>query len=275
VSTDGVPDSVAEPRRTLREILDLEVAGPDRWLAPTPAEGAPRLYGGQVAGQAIRAATTTVDAARRLHSLHSYFIRPGRPGVTLEVAVERTRDGRSFSTRRVVAAQEGEPIFVLDSSFHLDEDGDDWQPGGLPDVPPPDELVDFVPAFSGFRWTNPFDIRPIEPAEGRGLHPCWVRLAEPAPDDDAFHAAALTYVSDLAVVGSARAPGSRLPFGGASLDHAVWFHRPARVDEWLLFSVHAVTNSGARGLAQGTFHRGDGTLVASVSQECLLRPTGT
>lgn len=215
----------------------------------------------------------TVAGGRRLHSLHSYFIRPGKPGVPLDLAVERTRDGRSFSTRRVVASQEGEPIFVLDSSFHLDEVGEDWPPGGLLEVPPPEALPDFVPSFPGVRWTNPFDIRPVRPVEVHGIHPCWVRLPESIADDDGLHAAALTYVSDLAVVGSARAPGSGLPLGGASLDHAVWFHRPARVDEWLLFSVHPVTNFGARGLAQDSFHRRDGTLVASISQECLLRPT--
>jgi acyl-CoA thioesterase-2 len=256
----------------LQAILDLEAAGDDRFLAPTPAEGPPRLFGGQVASQAIRAATLTVGADRRTHSLHSYFIRPGRPGMPLELGVERTRDGRSFSTRRVTASQGGEAIFVLDASFHIDEVGDDWQADPLPEVPTPAELSGVQLDGSPFRRMNPFEILPIHATQGFALHPCWIRLREPIPDDDALHVSALTYVSDLAVIGSARAPGSTAGFGGASLDHAVWFHRPVRVDDWLLFSVSPVTNYGARGLARGSFQRLDGTLVASLSQECLLRP---
>jgi acyl-CoA thioesterase-2 len=262
----------AERPRTLLEILDLQPVGVDRWVAPTPAEGPPRLFGGQVASQGIRAATLTVTPERRAHSLHSYFIRPGRPGTPLELSVERTRDGRSFSTRRVTASQENEPIFVLDASFHIDEPGDDWQAEPLPDVPSPDELAGREPDGSPFRRMNPFEILPIRATSGFALHPCWVRLREMIDADDALHVAALTYVSDLAVIGSARAPGSTAGFGGASLDHAVWFHRPPRVDDWLLFSVDPLTNFGARGLARGSFQRLDGTLVASFVQECLLRP---
>ena len=141
MSTEPKPPE--EPARHLLAILDLQPAGWDRFLAPTPAEGPPRLFGGQVASQAIRAATLTVAADRRTHSLHSYFIRPGRPGVPLELGVERTRDGRSFSTRRVTASQMGEAIFVLDASFHVDEPGDDWQADGLPDdILLPDQLQD-------------------------------------------------------------------------------------------------------------------------------------
>jgi acyl-CoA thioesterase-2 len=192
--------------------------------------------------------------------------------------VERTRDGRSFSTRRVTAAQQGDPIFVLDASFHVDEPGDDWQADGLPEgTPLPDEVAPPAPApgdlGSDFRRSLPFDILPIRPVTGFAMHPCWVRLREDIdPDDETLHQSALTFISDLAVVGSARAPGSTAGWGGASLDHAVWFHRPVRVDQWLLFDVAPVTNYGARGLARGTFRRTDGTLVASLSQECLLRP---
>jgi acyl-CoA thioesterase II len=273
--------SAVEPRR-IHAILDLQPVGEDRWEAPTPAEGPPRLFGGQVASQTLRAATLTVGDDRRTHSLHSYFIRPGRPGTPLELAVERTRDGRSFSTRRVTAIQQGEAIFVLDASFHTAESGDDWQAAGLPPgTPSPAELVAArADAFgsapgpgSDFRRSIPFEILPIRPTTGFAMHPCWVRLREEIdPDDWSMHQAALTFVSDLAVVGSARAPGSTAGFGGASLDHAVWFHRPVQVDQWLLFSVDPVTNYGARGLARGTFQREDGTLVASLAQECLLRP---
>lgn len=275
MATDATdePTPPEERARHLLGILDLQPAGWDRFLAPTPAEGPPRLFGGQVASQAIRAATLTVADGRRTHSLHSYFIRPGRPGVPLELGVERTRDGRSFSTRRVTASQTGEAIFVLDASFHVDEAGDDWQAEGLPDdILRPDQLSDVTLDGSPFRRMNPFEILPIRRVQGFALHPCWIRLREPIPDDDALHVSALTYVSDLAVIGSARAPGSTAGWGGASLDHAVWFHRPVRVDEWLLFSVSPITNFGARGLARGSFQRLDGTLVASLSQECLLRP---
>lgn len=273
--SDAAP---APARRTIHAILDLRPVGEDRWEAPTPAEGPPRLFGGQVASQALRASTLTVGPGRRTHSLHSYFIRPGRPGTPLELSVERTRDGRSFSTRRVTAAQQGEPIFVLDASFHVDEPGDDWQAEGLPEgTPLPDELASRGSMMGGpgsdFRRSLPFDILPIRPVTGFAMHPCWVRLREDIdPDDETLHQSALTFVSDLAVVGSARAPGSTAGWGGASLDHAVWFHRPVRVDQWLLFDVAPVTNFGARGLARGTFRRTDGTLVASLSQECLLRP---
>lgn len=265
-------------RRTIHAILDLQATGDDRWEAPTPAEGPPRLFGGQVASQALRAATLTVGPDRRTHSFHSYFIRPGRPGTPLVLSVERTRDGRSFSTRRVTAIQQGEAIFVLDASFHTEESGDDWQAEGLPEgTPLPEELAARGAAGEGpgsdFRRTIPFEIVPIRPVTGFAMHPCWVRLREDIdPGDWLMHQAALTFVSDLAVVGSARAPGSTAGWGGASLDHAVWFHRPVRVDEWHLFSVDPVTNYGARGLARGTFHATDGTLVASLAQECLLRP---
>lgn len=274
------PSAPASPfgRRTIHAILDLQATGDDRWEAPTPAEGPPRLFGGQVASQALRAATLTIGPDRRTHSFHSYFIRPGRPGTPLELSVERTRDGRSFSTRRVTAIQQGEAIFVLDASFHTEESGDDWQAEGLPEgTPLPEELAARGAGADGpgsdFRRTIPFEIVPIRPVTGFAMHPCWVRLREDiAPDDWLMHQAALTFVSDLAVVGSARAPGSTAGWGGASLDHAVWFHRPVRVDEWHLFSVDPVTNYGARGLARGTFHATDGTLVASLAQECLLRP---
>ena len=259
---------------SLIDILTLAPNGHDRFLAPTPAEGPGRLFGGQVAGQAMRAATLTVEADRRPHSLHSYFIRPGRPGIPLALTVDRARDGRSFSTRRVEASQNGEPIFILDASFHVDEPGFEWQAAALPEgTPPPDALEGRLPWFESMRS---FDLRPIRPVEGFALHPCWVRLREPiAPDDPALHVCALTFLSDLAVIGSARAPGAPMAWGGASLDHSVWFHRPLRVDEWLLFSVEPVINAGARGFANGRFQQVDGTVVASLAQECLLRPTSS
>jgi acyl-CoA thioesterase II len=267
-----------DPRRSIRALLELHETAPDRFTAPTPAEGPPRLFGGQVAAQALRAACATVDGARPVHSLHSYFIRPGRPDAVMELAVERTRDGRSFTTRHVTAIQEDKAIFTLTASFHAPEEGTDWQ------LPPPDTLGPTAAAprpvgepVATFWRDSLFLIQSLSGSTGRPmLHPAWVRLAEPIGDDPVLQACALTYVSDMAVVFSARAPADRTGFGGggASLDHSVWFHRPFDVRQWLLFSVDAVSNYGSRGLALGTFHTEAGALVASIAQEGLLRPTG-
>lgn len=262
--------------RVLR-ILELEPEGEDRYVAGTPA-GDPfsgRLFGGQVASQALRAATLTVDGDRTVHSLHAYFIRPGRAGEPLVLDVDRTRDGRSFTTRRVTASQSSGPIFVLASSFAVHEEGEDWQPPAPLDVPAPEATDPEESFFASFWRDSPFDVRPVHGSgEGQPLriHPLWVRTKEPLPDDPALHACALAFCSDMGVVGSARARSA--PFVGASLDHAVWFHRPARLDEWILFSVEPASNSGARGLARGTMHTAQGVLVASIAQEALLRDTG-
>ena len=289
---------------SLTDLLDLTETGPDRYAADTPAEGPPRLFGGQVAAQALRAATLSVDDDRTVHSLHSYFVRPGRPATDLSLIVERIRDGRSFTTRRVTAVQEDKAIFVLDASFHVSEEGFDWNEPGPADVPDPEQIPprdpfsnmpawakkaaeeaakasggqnatpSEMPKFRGPRAASLFELRPLRLGEDFSLHPAWVRVKESFSDDPALHACALTYISDMAVIRSAVAPGAPISWGGASLDHAVWFHRPFRVDEWLLFSVDPVSNFGARGLARGTFHNRDGELVASFVQECLLRSTG-
>jgi acyl-CoA thioesterase II len=299
-------------------LLDLDEAGPDLFVAPTPAEGPPRLFGGQVASQSLRAATLTIDEGRQVHSMHSYFIRPGRPNTPLHLEVERIRDGRSFATRRVTARQEDGAIFVLDASFHVVEQGFDWQvpspslepgpesltagdgPMGMPmrssgsrpawvdeaikareaagDAPgePTAAEMGRMRRMRGGPFGGLFDMRPLRMSEDFRPHPAWITLREPIGDDPALHACALTFISDMAVVRSARAPGSTDGgWGGASLDHAVWFHRPFRVDEWLLFSAEPVSNYGARGLARGSFHTEDGVLVASFVQECLLRSTGS
>jgi acyl-CoA thioesterase-2 len=269
----------AAPPNRMLDLLTLEPDGDDRYFATTPSDGPGRLFGGQVASQTLRAATLTVDASRAVHSLHAYFIRPGRPGEPLQLTVDRTRDGRSFTTRRVTASQSGGPIFTLAASFHVAEQGDDWQlpaPSGLPDPESIDPATSF---FNQFASMSPLEVRtihPWRPDEMPVIHPFWVRARAPLPDDPGLHAAVLTFISDMGVVGSTRAPGSSLPhrFMGASLDHAVWFHRPARADEWLLFSVDPVSNAGARGLARGAIHTLGGVLVASVAQEALLRDAG-
>ena len=262
---------------TLARLLSLQAAGEDRWVAPTPREGPWRLYGGQVAAQALGAACKTVPSERPPHSLHGYFIRPGRPDTTLELVVERTRDGSSFSTRHVTALQDGKAIFNLIASFHGPEPGVDWQLPG-PDVlpPPPGDPVAPAPVRGSFGPLGLFERRPLhlaDPEDPWPRHPCWVRLIEEISPDPAEQACALTFVSDMGVVGSARAPGDRgRPASLASLDHAIWFHRPFDVSEWHLFTVDPVSNHGGRGLARGTIHAGDGRLVASIAQEALIRP---
>ncbi len=266
------------PRRSMRDLLELSETAQDRFTAPTPAEGPPRLFGGQVAAQALRAACATVEPDRPVHSLHSYFIRPGRPDSVMELVVERTRDGRSFTTRHVTALQEDKAIFTLTASFHVPEEGTDWQLPG-PDVAGPDpvEPRSLGQPFATFWQGSPFLIQSIwGPSDRPLLHPAWIRLTEDIGDDPVLQACALTYVSDMATIFAARAPADRASFrgGGASLDHSVWFHRPFDIRQWLLFSVDSVSNFGARGLALGTFHTEGGALVASLAQEGLLRPTG-
>ena len=260
------------------ELLDLGRRGPDDFVAPTPSDGPGRLFGGQVASQSLRAATLTVPADRPPHSLHAYFIRPGRPGIPLRLTVDRSRDGRSFTTRRVTASQDGEPIFALAASFHGAEDGVDWQLPAPEDVPDPgDDRLPPSP-FATFASMSPFEVRPVRPPAGDVpvLHPFWVKTRRALPADPALHACVLAFISDMGVVSSARAPGGPpiTQLTGASLDHAMWFHRPARADEWLLFDVEPVSNAGARGLARGSLHTVDGVLVASIVQEALLRGAG-
>ena len=268
-----------EPPRSLLDLLAFEAVGDDTWLAPTPIDGWGRLFGGQVASQSLRAATLTVEPDRQVHSMHAYFIRPGRAGEPLLLEVDRTRDGRSFTTRRVTAVQGGEAIFVLAASFAITEDGEDWQLPAPTDVPSPDDL-DVERSFFTQMWAqSPVDVRAVHESPANQppqIHPLWIKTKATLPDDPVLHRCALAFFSDIGVVGSALAPETSISpkFGGASLDHAVWFHRPVRADEWILFSVDPVSNASARGLAIGTMHTRDGVLVASVAQEALLRGTG-
>jgi acyl-CoA thioesterase-2 len=212
-----------------------------------------------VAAQSLRAATLTVGPDRLVHSLHAYFIRPGRPGVPLQLDVERARDGRSFTTRRVSASQ----------------DGEDWQPdGSMPDVPHPDTIDPPPSPFGSFSTMSPFEMRPAGGANPMGfpIHPYWVRAKGRLPDDDALHACAIAFISDMGILGAARPPGGGIErMMGASLDHAIWFHVPVRADEWLLNDAGPLRTAGARGLAHGTMHTVDGVLAVTVVQEGLLR----
>ncbi|MEV6928580.1 acyl-CoA thioesterase II [Dactylosporangium sp. NPDC051485] len=278
----------------LVRLLDLEALGDDRFLGISPPVGPQRVFGGQVAGQALVAAARTVDPDRRVHSLHGYFVRPGDPTVPITYAVENIRDGRSFSVRRSVAEQHGEVIFFMSASFHSAEEGlDHHEPAPL-DVPPPDEVptaserLAQYPERAGI-WAvvpRPIDVRYVgepgwvrpgdRPAEARQR--VWMRLDGKLPDDPVLHTCVLTFASDLTLLdsvlsahGAVWGPGG---FVGASLDHAMWFHRPFRADEWFLYDCVSPSASGARGLATGRMFTVDGRHIATAVQEGLLRRVG-
>ena len=254
--------------------------------------GSAQVFGGQVLGQALTAAAYTVPEEREAHSLHAYFLRRGDMEAPIVYEVDRARDGRSFSNRRVVAIQHGRPILNLAASFQKVETGLDHQfpmpdvagPEGLPDVTDiPDDVLERIPSKMHRFLTHerPFEFRLVEPIdllEPRSAPPfqhLWVKTVDDLPDDPKLHRNLLAYVSDYQLLSTATIPhGIRFGFDDvqmASLDHAMWFHRPFRVDEWLLYSLDGPNAFGARGLARGQFFRRDGKLVASTSQEGLVR----
>ena len=247
-----------------------------------------RVFGGLVAAQALRAASLTVEADHLPHSLHGYFLRGGVPGRPIIYNVDRIRDGRSFTTRRVVGVQYGEAIFNMTSSFQKYEDDVTEYQMMLPDgATHPDDVPDRIPRDElHAEWLDraPFVTKELGPtpmlADGTysSTRRVWVKAKSPLPPDQLIHAAALTYATDMGAVTAAAVPvlGGRWEHAfnetmSASLDHAVWFHRPVRVDEWMYFDLHAVSNQNSRGLVRGTIHRLDGTLAASMSQEALIR----
>lgn len=266
----------------LLQLFDLTEIGTDTFRAPNPARGPwTRVFGGQVAAQAVRASQLTVPPERAIHSLHAYFIRPGKPGSDIEMHVERPRDGRSFTSRRVKAVQSGEVIFDMIASFHVAEAGPEYQVPRALDVSEPDDVEEPSGMFGRMRKLMPFDMRemgPTDPVEGiyRSTRRAWFKTIDKLPDDPAIHVCVLAFASDMGVVSAARVPVAGEAewerFMGASLDHAVWFHRPIRADDWILFDLRTVSSSGARGLAAGTMHTYDGELGVSVAQEALIRP---
>ena len=273
----------------LVNLLDLEAIEVNLFRGRSPDESRQRVFGGQVAGQALVAATRTVDEpARFVHSLHAYFLRPGDPNVPILYEVDRIRDGRSFSTRRVVAIQHGKAIFNLQASFHVHEDGPDHQQK-MPDVPAAETLPDFKTRMAPYKdrmgdfydRPRPIDLRYVDgdPFSRRGTtaegQRVWLRADGTLPDDLTLHACIVTYASDMTLLDT-----TVLPFGlswespglqMASLDHAMWFHRPFRADDWLLYDQHAVSSVSARGLATGAIYSSDGTLAVTVVQEGLVR----
>lgn len=260
-----------QPVTDLRTLLELEAVKPDAFLGSGPDLGWGRIYGGQVVAQALRAAANTVDPAFRAHSLHAYFVRAGNERQPVLFEVEEVRDGRSFTTRQVVAYQAGGAILNLIASFQVEEEGEDVQIVEPPaDIAGPDDLEPQpTDLFFEHRIVR-FERRPVTRATA------WMRVTQDLGDDPAVHTCALAYLTDEHLLGVALLPHSR---GGqwdelmsASLDHAVWFHRPVRVDDWLLFDMEGNGVANSRGLAMCRVFTRDGTHVASVAQEGLVRP---
>ena len=275
----------------LLAILDLEQIEVNLFRGRSPQVGWQRVFGGQVIGQALVAATRTVEG-RAPHSMHAYFLLAGDPKVPIVYEVDRIRDGKSFTTRRVVAIQHGQAIFSMSVSFHNDEASLDHQ-AKMPEVPKFDGLPSEAeirervlplmpdPVRRYYERERPIELRPIEygrylgkPSPDGKFH-VWIRATNRLPDDPAIHRCVLAYASDMTLLDTALVPHGRTVFEksimGASLDHALWFHRKFRADEWLLYAQDSPNLHGARGFARGLIFAADGTLVASVAQEGLLR----
>ncbi len=277
-------------------LFDIEPIGCDRFVGRSPPNGWTRVYGGQVIAQALVAASRTVEA-RAPHSLHAYFILPGDPAEPILFEVDRIRDGRSFTTRRVVARQRGEAISVMSASFQIEERGPDhFMP--MPEAPAPDSVVDPLAAVALLgekaqkrlrgliERIRPIEFRPLDlmryapPAPGVAREPrqsLWIRIGGALPDDPVIHRAALAYLSDMTLLDTALVAHGHTIFDGrhqvASLDHALWLHRPFRADDWLLYVQDSPNAHGARGLTRGLLYTRAGVLAASVAQEGLMRPT--
>lgn len=273
-------------------ILNLEALEYNLFRGRSPQVGWQRVFGGQVIGQAFTAVSHTVEG-RAPHSLHGYFLRPGDPSIPILYEVERVRDGKSFTTRRVVAIQHGEPIFVMSASFQVDEPGFHHQMP-MPEVPPPESLpseeelaAQLIPMLPDsmrryFEHERPIEVRPVDVSRYTSRTPreprqyVWIKTTAPLPDDPIVHASILAYASDMTLLDTAMVAHGKTLFDGdiqaASLDHALWFHRPFRADEWLLYAQESPFTGGARGFTRGLIFKRDGELVASVAQEGLLRP---
>ncbi len=280
----------------LLEVLDLERLEVNLFRGISPQNGWQRVYGGQVLGQALMAAGRTVDEPRTVHSLHGYFLLGGDPAHPIIYEVERIRDGGSFTTRRVKAIQHGRAIFAMSASFQKDEEGYEHAVS-MPDVPPPEalpsaaervaELIDALPEDMRNYWLreNPIELRPVDVSRYLSRDPrppvqnIWLRATGALPDDPRLHQCVLAYASDFTLLDTALIAYGKLLFDRdiqlASLDHALWIHRPFRVDDWLLYAQDSPSGSGARGFCRGSFFTRDGRLVASTAQEGLIRKRQT
>ncbi len=297
--TESKPETAAAQDPTINramdvllETLDLEKLEENLFRGRSPQVGWQRVFGGQVIGQALVAAQRTVDEGRYVHSLHAYFMRPGDPTVPIIYEVDRIRDGASFATRRVVAIQHGKAIFSMSASFQFDEDGFAHQ-FPMPDVPPPEQLLGEKEIAERFLanapeairryWERPrpIEIRPVslthyfsrdklEPTQD-----VWVKAVGQVPDERHLQAAVLAYLSDMTLLDTSLYAHGTSVFDRtlqvASLDHAMWFHRPCAMDDWLLYTQDSPSAHGGRGMTRGSLFDRQGRLIASVAQEGLIR----
>jgi len=277
----SLDEALESPLEVLLGCLDLEALDADLFLGdPGPGEG--RLFGGMVAAQSVIAAGRTVARERQLHSLHAYFLRPGRHDVPIRFVVDRIRDGRTFTTRRVVAHQAGEAIFNLDASFALAEEGIAHQ-DPMPAAPPPESLPDWEEVRAEMlrdptlaRAKSPVEVRmcdPLTPDPSPARQRNWMRVRGTLPEDPLLHTAMLVYATDRTLLSTAARPHG-IPWRerrGSSLDHAVWIHEPVRLEGWLLYTSESPVARSGRGMIFGAIHRPDGRRLASVAQEGLVR----
>ena len=278
-------------------LLTVAPDGKDRFTGSPQPGGLGRVFGGQVIAQALQAAQATAPAGFAAHSLHAYFLRGGEEGVDTRYRVERDLDGRSFVNRRVVAQQGSAPILTLTASFQRPEDGLEHLDAAIPDVPPPEELLPdseqrrAILARVGERMSEaqralflrprPIEMRTVGKLHWMNREPgppvaqSWFRAVAPLPNDPALHRAVIAYASDLTLLGTAALPHGlswmRGELNGASLDHAIWFHRDARADDWLLYATDSPWSGGGRGFNRGRIFDRAGNLVASVAQEGMMR----
>lgn len=280
----------------LLSILDLEALELNLFRGRSPMDGWQRVYGGQVLGQALMAAIRTVESGRVANSLHAYFLLGGDPKHPIIYEVERTRDGGSFSTRRVKAIQHGRIIFAMGVSFHEAEPGLEHA-ASMPDVPPPEELqsaaelfssiIDRLPANMRSYWKRerPIDMRPVDLERYLSREPrepaqrIWLKANGALPEDPTLHQGVLAYASDFTLLDTALIGHGKLLFDPdmqlASLDHALWFHRPFKLDDWVLYAQDSPSAGGARGFCRGSIYTRDGKLIASTAQEGLMRQRTT
>jgi acyl-CoA thioesterase-2 len=284
---------MTDAMRELLSILDLERLEHNLYRGRSPQVGWQRVFGGQVISQSLVAAQRTVEPERHVHSLHCYFMLPGDPSVPIIYEVDRIRDGGSFTTRRVVAIQHGRAIFSLAASFHVEEQGVEHQLPMPPNVPPPEELktqhellsestLEIPEPIRKF-WARerPLEVKPVNIEHYTSRDPLpprqkvWMRMTGDVPDDRPLQSAILAYLSDMTLLDTANFAHGRTGFDAriqmASLDHAMWFHRPHALNDWLLYSQDSPNMIGSRGFSRGLLYSRDGHLVASVAQEGLIR----
>ncbi|MBL6853742.1 MAG: acyl-CoA thioesterase II [Alphaproteobacteria bacterium] len=286
---------VTKPARTpieeVMDLLDLEKIEENIFRGQSPEDRMQRVFGGQVLGQALVAASRTVEG-RVCHSFHAYFLRAGDPKIPILYEVDRARDGASFTSRRVIAIQHGKQIFNMSASFQVPEKGLEHQ-FDMPKVPPPEQLVDEHEARKKWMenapedakaWMSkprPIEMRPVILDDWMNRKPrepfdnVWIRATGPVPDNVIVQQSVMAYASDMSLLDTALLPHGRSwqsPIQMASLDHAMWFHHPFKMDDWLLYAQDSPSGSGARGFNRGALYTRDGKLVASVVQEGLMRP---